>query len=501
MNIGEEIFNYDTNLLKKAKSITNLEYISDYNSVIEDALIYLKSIGIEPTVQDLNNHKYSSLGKEAKKYLIAYFYLAFNRMDKQHTDSFVAIKHICSGLNIKQSEFENTIRSYKYKGTLQCPVCNENITVKIKGFRTKFSVNEYYTEKRKQNSKKIIECNGCGHLISNYIESSCSCSICKEIISKTELFFREIKKNIEAIIPKYLGKDTELPSDERQEWYAKNLSSDLNGSERKAISFNPKNFEELKEIFKDNTEIYYLKESFIQKKIAFLVRKMKSKEDIINGIMKDFYFNYSTTSGGGYNNFLELDLTKLMVDYIRVDNERDSFCIGFDPNKIEVDAGVYEDTGTKIKVKSIELSGFPHLSDDNFYDTKIELNPYFFNQMKIKERHISNVQFVKNIFKSPYEKNQYEFLRVKYPENIIIPNIRLLDFVDTQMLGDFFNKNDLKYISWCICDFVLFSLDGIPLHVIELQRGKHHNTKEYIKKDNLKKKAIEYAGLSYEEIF
>lgn len=65
---------------------------------------------------------------------------------------------------------------------------------------------------------------------------------------------------------------------------------------------------------------------------------------------------------------------------------------------------------------------------------------------------------------------------------------------------DIFKEEKAKYVSKCYVDFLIIK-NEIPYKVYELQKGKHHNTPDWIEKDKIKKMACLASGLKFEEYF
>lgn len=84
-----------------------------------------------------------------------------------------------------------------------------------------------------------------------------------------------------------------------------------------------------------------------------------------------------------------------------------------------------------------------------------------------------------------------------YTKFFIRPN----QITNINSLKKYFDAKEIEYLYKCIFDFVIVDKEGYVCKVIELQKGKHHNDKEWIDKDNIKKNALEYLGIEFEEMY
>lgn len=108
---------------------------------------------------------------------------------------------------------------------------------------------------------------------------------------------------------------------------------------------------------------------------------------------------------------------------------------------------------------------------------------------------------IKNVFNSPHEREFYRQLREQNPEAIIVPNQQISRIVDLNEMRTVFSKDELGYLRNASVDFAIYNGEGAIAQVIELQIGKHHRSKEYAQRDNLKKALFEKCGINFREIF
>lgn len=131
-------------------------------------------------------------------------------------------------------------------------------------------------------------------------------------------------------------------------------------------------------------------------------------------------------------------------------------------------------------------------SIETFSNKKYCLNPYYFNDSSTI---VSPKRY--NIFNSPAELTLFNHLSRLYPNYIICPNIPLKVFVKIDKLSKYFAPTELKYLKYCIIDFVITDEYGYVVKCIELQKGDHHNYKDWIFKDALKRKCFEVLGIDF----
>ncbi|GHA40983.1 hypothetical protein ACFFLZ_01470 [Photobacterium aphoticum] len=153
----------------------------------------------------------------------------------------------------------------------------------------------------------------------------------------------------------------------------------------------------------------------------------------------------------------------------------------------------------KHKALSIEFRGDKYFCVDlNCAEISIE-HSYELNVECIKKE----VVFKKSsfrIFSSNAEKLQFESLVRQYDSCYIVCNICMISYVGSsgfEVVEGYFSKDELSYLRYCIVDFVIMDTDGYVIKVIELNKGRHHDDKDWIYKDSLKKKCHELLGIDF----
>lgn len=501
LNIAPEI-------IETIKTKTEFTIPARSIEVVSDICEYFKSENITISKEDLINGRYAEFNIEIRNKLLVYFYWMHNRNLKANNQDFVPLRLDHQHLRIETSHENNFLRSYYFTHPTPCPMCGTRVDLKFKNLKI-IEVVE-------------TECPRCKHLISSVINAKCTCTFCERVINEVQFYFNNLPQLIENTAQHELNELNKLPinnlSDKRLKWFASKYSSDLSKDEREAISFNPEDLGELYEIFGKRAQsiVQKLKE----KKVVYENLELKNKDAIVFEIKKKLNcflgFESIHSSGTGRIDFSLINLLNAKISYLKVQEER----LGSSPRKfIEV---VFENTSfefvpngeysngkswardlhkAQIKLFSSILPQYLYLNDDTFYNKTDELNPYFFNYEEIDEIPHYNENHIKRLFRSNAEKNKFHFLQNNFRNHAIMVNVRLADLIDINVIRSFYSNEELKYLQNCILDFVIYSEDGFPLKVVELQRGEHHNTEEYIIKDRLKKSAIKRIGIIYEETF
>lgn len=125
--------------------------------------------------------------------------------------------------------------------------------------------------------------------------------------------------------------------------------------------------------------------------------------------------------------------------------------------------------------------------------TEYNISPYYLNGTTI----LNSTTKRYSVFNSNAEVTLYNNLKKQYKDYNINPNVSLITFINVDDIRPYFSANEIKYLKYCIIDFVITDAEGFVIKCIELQKGKHHDTKDWIYKDNLKKRCFEYLGIDF----
>lgn len=152
-----------------------------------------------------------------------------------------------------------------------------------------------------------------------------------------------------------------------------------------------------------------------------------------------------------------------------------------------------EITTTKRICRSYSL----HTDTLCYIDERYTLNKHYINDVNLNEELNFNPKY--NVFASPIEKTIYHELKCKYKDYIIIPNATLCKYCPIYDIKDDLSKMEFNYLKTCIVDFLIANSEGNVCQVLEVQRGKHHDEIDWVKKDNIKKHCCSLLGISFKE--
>jgi hypothetical protein len=124
------------------------------------------------------------------------------------------------------------------------------------------------------------------------------------------------------------------------------------------------------------------------------------------------------------------------------------------------------------------------------------LNPYFLAGPTTPRSEIgpSGNRSLPRLFASNVEANAYSRMPT---ESIIVPSRLLRHTIDLAALKAHFSSTDMAYLRTSVLDFVTYDRDGFVLAAEEVQRGEHHNSPEWVRKDALKRRALELSGVPF----
>lgn len=373
------------------------------------------------------------------------------------------------------------------KYDVECPVCRKKHSIK--------KINNDFTYDIGDS------CSGCGHTIQHlglYYEEDifsvrnttktykqkiltlCTCKTCSSIKADYLEKLNSLKEQwLDSSVRKvfdYLNQHN-IPSnscftDKELNNYYKINRNNLSKTSRLILSMKPESYSELETIVSQLTE-----NEFYSKITA---------RDIIDRLKKEKVVLSSIAVAGSDGNIESC--RKIVLDFIESFTE--NYCSLIWDMEYTLDKYNWYDDGT------INY-GMYFLHD--IHTEVFSLNKYFINP-EIQE--VEAIPLKKyNILKSEAESCEFEYLKKQYPDYTIIPNYPLSQIVDVSILSSYFGKKDLTYLRYCILDFIIIDNDGYVVKVVEVQKGSHHDTEEWIMKDRLKREAIEQLGIFFEETF
>lgn len=361
-----------------------------------------------------------------------------------------------------------------------CPSCNKN----------------HYIDFLNQSLNITGTCSNCSHYIYkpsklsitpgnsfDFYTYNCSCDKCK---SKRE----KLNKDLEIIKNRWVTESTtelyqlaqEINNENKidvktitekqlKNYYLINKNN-LDKTTREILSMKPESYEEVLEIVDQMVEskFYNNKEQILKNLID---TKVIYKEPFIG--------NETSISLDEFNTFVND-----AVEYVTKDFARQLVFILFEFAKSEIIIG--NATSITKNLKKI------YKTQD---EIRYVLNPYFLQNTNAEQLNISEY----NVLKSNAEMCVLSDLMSRYPDYLVLPNYPLNQMLNINNFKDFFEKSELRYLKYCVYDFVIIDKDGYVAKVVECQKGKHHNDKEWIKKDYLKRKILELSKIDFEEVF
>lgn len=429
----------------------------------------LKKMGLSWFTLDELCEKVISLDKKAIKLVLCMIYYLSFLNDDIDNDIMRAYAKKMGTITIRINE--NLLIPFNY--SVKCPSCNSD-----------HYINKLNRDFTYDTSKSCINCQ---HNIRfddyykfddySFYCNLCNCSSCKNIFKEyvavsdsirldwSRQALEDTSKIINKLAPEYKFEHTDK---ELKNYYIINRNS-LDKTTRLILSLNPRTKKDLytiidqlrEDIYHKNIKREYFLNNLKNKKILVPIKTLVGTDDDINSLKVAIdKFIIHCTQWYGIVIFSQL-------------------------RKPWKDSQASSSNKYIYNIVEFEKKSF-------------DLNPYFIN-------HIESTSiipdFKHNLLKSNAEKCQFSSLIQKYPNNIVIPNYPLRQLFNINSIASHFNKDEVSYLWRCIVDFVVITEDGYILKVVELQKGKHHDDIDWIEKDNLKRKALSIAGITFEETY
>ncbi|WP_322881113.1 hypothetical protein [Pandoraea sputorum] len=139
-------------------------------------------------------------------------------------------------------------------------------------------------------------------------------------------------------------------------------------------------------------------------------------------------------------------------------------------------------------------------------DVSYVINPYFSSGIVGRAEVATNAApSAGALFNSVTEGRAYARIVMENSGAIVVPNRLLVQVVGRQRMkteiAPAFDADDRTYLFNCEVDFAVYDSEGTILFVEEMQRGDHHDTAEWMRKDALKRAALGLAGIPFRESF
>lgn len=374
-----------------------------------------------------------------------------------------------------------------------CPVCK--------------SIGRLYIRDKNNKKGNYFSCKQCGHIINT--KDECECIFCNRVEDNV---YKSLKENLVRLIKRIDNTISEELKDENSlniseqkmledyKLYRLNLDKDI----RELFSYKPNSYEELKNIINRidrRNSIYFnnnyksnIKKKLIDNFIVYKINLLTYKKYQVKRLINDELIDHKSWDNFINSNYGLNELEKLFeVDNLKEFKKNNE--IKFINKRIVISSYNYK------KYLELNLQKGREFKYEVLNDEKYILNKYFFDYDK-KLKYIGKSECVKNIFQSEAEKDMNMLLRNKYPDNIILVNYKINDLIDLDKIREKLEKDELKYLSeGATFNFALSDQEGNVIKVVQVQRGLHHNEKEWIWRDGVKKKICEICFIEYEEVF
>lgn len=461
---------------------------------------------IETIIPTLNSQKvsnvesvFSGIDDILKTEIISYIYWKYKN---KNSGIQVNIQNLKKLLGLNRIKKENYIIPAKI--SIQCKKCNNNGSIYT--YNYEFDSMDYKCDCC-NNTEDMKNFHGYGY---NYrILRNCSCKDCDALRRKIFNFYRsnirnliyEIKQNI---IKEYDNYEEFKPNNAVMERDFKLYSTCLSKNIREVLFYKPTTKEQLFKI--------------IQELEARNRRYSRKEYDILNELSENRVI-YNTTMKVNREKFIK-NIDNLIVNNVISIRRKSSDVRNLDEKKCilnelidTIEKCTYENF---YRIHKNEL--FFELNDyyinmertlrnclsidmeHNYLNYDIMINHFYFDQDNLIGRSKkANKKLIINQFKSEAEKCEYINLKNKYENCIVLPNIKLIKLINLEKIKEFFTADEFVYLKGCIVDFAICDLEGEVFKIVELQKGAHHNEKEWIKKDGLKARAASICGIDFIE--
>ncbi|WP_302783019.1 DUF2726 domain-containing protein [Clostridium saudiense] len=474
IDLNSDIYNYTNTIFKN--------FTDEQKKILAELIEWSKN-------SDKNSECAKTLDATEKKELFNYIYW------KREIDNENIFKNF--NLNLLKKIFDQKLNESIFSdiGIRQiCPVCKSEGMLFIRDINNK--------------KGNYFFCKQCSHEI--YSNEECKCKFCKKV--KNDIY-KSLKENLVELVNKIdnaLIREFEVKNDitlldnqmfEDYKLYRLNLDKDI----REIFSYRPNDFESLKNIIDriDKRNSLYPKsnykkqiwEKLLERRIIYETKALEYYKYRINRISGDEELKHLK-----YNRFINtncnIDKLKSLFLYDDLIEFKKHNTIMFVNNEIRL--------GSKSDNRFFCELNFKKGCEfvvETFNTEKYIINKYFFqydNKLKINvvEKHVNN------IFQSDAEKSMYLDLKNKYPDSIILINIKIKEILKISKVENQLNDSELEYLySDASFNFVLCDLEGKAIKVVQVQRGIHHNEKKWIWRDSVKEKVSKLCGIEYEEVF
>ncbi|MFT8352936.1 DUF2726 domain-containing protein [Clostridium saccharoperbutylacetonicum] len=472
------------NELKDIVQSKNIETIKEFTEeekrLLKELLKYTKN-------EEYHKYYIQNTEMDSRKRVLNYMYWQYKLIDKSIKIDLLNLKVL---LQIKN-------------GTQYIQPIEVNAKCNICGAEAIIFINSYNKEK-----DILFKCKQCNHEELRYKELvfplKCKCEQCNKL---NENFFRVLKNNFDGLIKGikkraeefYISSDDlYIIDDEEMERDYKLNRCEFDKDIREVMSYQPKDGKSLIDIINklhERNKSYNknYKNQILDKlerlKVFYLINV---KEDLAL-VKNDFIEKYI------YAPYNKKDERKVPIiqEFL---NE----CMDTKYFQSVVECHNFRRINFEIKRDKLEFIMDGNINCGSWYNPvykeKLVLNKFYFKSNEVNNSNYNKTHIL-NIFKSQKERSLYIELKNKYKRFVVFPNYKADSIINIKTIKNALLEEEYEYLRKCYFDFIICDLEGNVLKVIELQRGKHHNEKEWIEKDNMKRRICENAGFEFEEIF
>lgn len=477
-------YNFDINDYKNIIEEKNRSILRSFNKIENKILEELLKYG---RYKEYDKEFLKNTELESKLKVLNYMYWQYKLIDTSIKIDLTNLKRV---LYIKNdTKYIEPIEIHT-----KCNLCYTKASIFILSYNKKEDI--------------LFKCYNCSHseiiYKKNVFPIQCKCEVCRHLNKK---FFDSIKTNFEELLQGiqyqvkefYENSNDELYliDDEEMEIDCKLNRGSFDKDVREVMSYKPKNIQELIIIInklndRNNKYCNNYKAKIYKKlddlKIIYFIT-IKEKLEIVKYNALSVFVREQRGKDNENCIFNILSFLKQCEDLYEFEH-----CVKYWNSNILV---------FNINNKCLEFFLNGNMQCGSSYNPVYKIT-MIFNKFYSKYDNLSKINsktHILNVFKSEAEKSLYIDLLNRYSKVIIIPNCKADSIINIITIKNLLLEEQYEYLRKCYFDFVILDLEGNPIKVIELQRGSHHNKKEWKEKDLIKQELCNVAGIEFEEIF
>lgn len=461
---------------------------------------------IEILIPTLNEQKVSNveglfrnIDDTLKIEILSYIYWKYKNKNNNLKANIQNLKKLLGLMHARKEDY-----IIPAKISIQCKNCNNKGSIYT--YNYEFDSMDYKCDycNHMENMKDFH-----GYGYNHRILLNCPCEACSALRRKIFTFYRNNTRNLideikQSIIKEYDSYKEYKPNDIEMEKDYNLYSTSLNKNIREVLSYKPITKEKLLSIIQEiesrnrrygrskNNILNELEESKVIYNIVTKVNREEFLKNIDNLIVSKVV-NIGKDHRDVKSFDEKKDILNQLIEKIE-EGDYESFYTVYKNELLFKINDYYVDMRNALrKCLSIDM-------EYNYLNHDIIINHFYFEQDSLINRNGKiNKELIVNQFKSEAEKCEYINLKNKYENHIVLPNIKLKNLINLEKIKEMFDEGDYDYLKGCIIDFAICNLEGEVIKLVELQKGIHHNEKEWVKKDRLKARAANIIGLNFIE--